>query len=255
MEILAGNDFSPEIRGRDQVIVNQKFLDTYDFTAEDVIGKDFFTYRDGTIVGVVGDVNFESLHNEVRPMVFVAMNDRATQGLVKIAGGDTPATLRKIEETWNRFKPAGMDFSLEFLDDKLDAQYKTELNMSRLMGITGLIAVITAVMGVYVIILFNSRYKTREIAIRKVNGATIGRITLQLNRGMLISLGIAMALALAPTLWFIRNWASSFAYKAGFPWWLYPAAVVLVLLIAAATVSLQSYRAATANPVESLKSE
>ena len=255
VEILAGNDFSPEIKGRDQVIVNRKFLDTYDFTAEDVIGKGFFTYRDGTIVGVVGDVNFESLHNEVRPMVFVAMNDWNTQGLVKIAGGDTPATLRQIEDVWNRFKPAGMDFSLEFLDDKLDAQYKTELNMSRLMGIMGLIAVITAVMGVYVIILFNSRYKTREIAIRKVNGATISRIIVQLNRGILIALGVATALALAPTLWFVRGWVSSFAYKAGFPWWLYPAAVVLVLLIAVATVSWQSYRAASANPVESLKSE
>ncbi len=72
---------------------------------------------------------------------------------------------------------------------------------------------------------------------------------------MLISLGVAVVLALAPTLWFVRGWVSSFAYKAAFPWWLYPAAVVLVLLIAIATVSLQSYRAASANPVNSLKSE
>ncbi len=256
VDIVAGNDFSPDIRGREQVIVNQKFLDTYDFTAEDVIGKTFDTYRqDGLIVGVAEDVNFESLHNEVRPMVFVAMNTWNNQGLVKIAGGNTPATLRQIEDTWNRFRGADSEFSLQFLDEQLDARYRRELNMSRLIGILGLIAVVTAVMGVYVIILFNSRYKTREIAIRKVNGASIGEIALGLNRGMLLSLAVAMALALAPTLWLIRGWVSSFAYRAGVPWWLYPAAGLVVLAIAVATVSWQSWRAATANPVESLKTE
>ena len=256
VRMVAGSGFSPEITSREQVIVNQKFLDTYGFTAEDVIGKTFETYRqDGLVVGVSEDVNFESLHNEVRPMVFVAMNTWNNQGLVKIAGGDTPATLRHIEETWNRFKPKNVEFSFEFLDAQLDARYKSELNMSRLIGILGLIAVVTAVMGVYVIILFNSRYKTREIAIRKVNGARIGEIALGLNRGMLIALGVATALALAPTLWFILGWVSSFAYKADVPWWLYPGAVLVVLIIATATVSWQSWRAATANPVNSLKSE
>jgi putative ABC transport system permease protein len=76
-----------------------------------------------------------------------------------------------------------------------------------------------------------------------------------LNRGMLISLGVAAVLALPPTLYFIRGWVASFAYKAPVPWWLYPAAVLLVLAIAAATVSIQSWKAATANPVNSLKSE
>ncbi|MDR2894727.1 MAG: hypothetical protein LBU97_04625, partial [Alistipes sp.] len=171
VEVVAGEDFSTEMTGKDQVIVNQKFLDTYGFTAEQVIGKEFGTYRTGVIVGVAADVNFQSLYNEIVPMVFVPMPyDWATQGLVKIGGGDTPGTIAHIEETWNRFKPEGLDFSLDFFDEQLDAQYRTELNMSRLMGILGLVAVVTAVMGVYVIILFNSRYKVREIAIRKVNG-------------------------------------------------------------------------------------
>ncbi len=124
VRMVAGSDFSPEITSREQVIVNRKFLDTYGFTAEDVIGKDFFTYRDGTIVGVSEDVNFESLHNEVRPMVFVAMNTWNNQGLIKIAGNDTPATLRQIEDVWNRFKREGSEFDLEFLDRQLDARYK-----------------------------------------------------------------------------------------------------------------------------------
>jgi putative ABC transport system permease protein len=255
VEIVAGENFSPDITGVDQVIVNQKFLDTFGFTAEDVVGKDFSTFEAGVIVGVAADVNFESLHNEVRPMIFVTLDWWATQGLVKIAGGDTPATLRFIEDTYNKFRGDGREFSLEFLDAKLDAQYKTELNMSSLMGLLGLIAVVTAVMGVYVIILFNSRYKTREIAIRKVNGASVGEVTLMLNKGLLISLAVAAVLALAPTLYFMRGWVASFAYKVAVPWWLYPVAVVMVLMVAAVTVSWQSLRAATANPVNALKSE
>ncbi|MDR2912708.1 MAG: hypothetical protein LBV38_05355 [Alistipes sp.] len=256
VEIVAGDDFSSQMTGTEQVIVNQKFLDTYGFTAEQVLGKPFQTYRDAVIVGVAADVNFQSLHNEVIPMVFVTMpNDWAIQGLVKIAGNDTAATLKLIEETWNRHKRAQQDFSLQFLDEQLDAQYRTELNMSRLMGVLGLIAVVTAVMGVYVIILFNSRYRVREIAIRKVNGATIGEIALKLNRGLLWSLGVAMALVLAPTLWFIRSWVSDFAFRAPVPWWLFPLAGLMVLLVAAVTVSWQSWKAATANPVNALKAE
>lgn len=259
VEIVAGNDFSPQpAGGRQQMIVNRKFMEAYGFTAEEVIGKTIPRGRGIEVVGVCADVNFEPLHNEVRPMAFVTttLKEYNIVASIKIAGDDTPATLKYIEETWTRFdNRQGKSFSLVFLDDALDAQYRRELNMSKLMGILALIAVITAVMGVYVIILFNSRYKTREIAIRKVNGATVGGIAMMLNRGMLMLVGIASVIAVPLTLVFITRWVEGFAYKAAVPWWLFPAGGLMVLVIAVATVSWQSYRAATANPVISLKSE
>jgi putative ABC transport system permease protein len=103
--------------------------------------------------------------------------------------------------------------------------------------------------------MFNTRYKTREIAIRKINGATVGGIALMLNRGMLLLVGVAFVVAVPLALVFIRRWVEGYAYKAAVPWWLPVGAGLIVLLIAVATVSWQSWRAATANPVNSLKSE
>ena len=118
-----------------------------------------------------------------------------------------------------------------------------------------MMAVAIAVMGVFGLIMFNTRYKTREIAIRKVNGATRAGVALMLNRNMLILVGVGFALAVPLTLVFITRWVEGFAYKAAVPWWLFPAGGLIVLAIAVATVSYQSWRAASANPVKALMSE
>jgi putative ABC transport system permease protein len=258
VKLLAGEDFSPEA-GRRQLIVNREFLRKYDFSPEDVIGKSL--EGDGVIVGVSEDVNFESLHKPIVPMVF-SIGGNGVQAFIKIAGEDVPATLAFIEKTWNAF-PAeaqrawwgAQEWSLDFLDERMDALYKRELGTSRLIAILGMMAVAIAVMGMFGLIMFNTRYKTREIAIRKVNGASVGGIALMLNRNMLILVGVGFALAVPLTLVFIMRWVEGFAYKAAIPWWLFPAGGLVVLLVAVATVSRQSWKAATANPVNALKSE
>jgi putative ABC transport system permease protein len=110
-------------------------------------------------------------------------------------------------------------------------------------------------MGVYGLIFFNARYRTREIAIRRVNGAKVGEVMTILNRAMFTQLAVAFVPATVIAWLMIRWWLDGFAYRATVPWWLFAGAGVIVLLIAVATVSLQSWRAATANPVKSLKSE
>jgi putative ABC transport system permease protein len=255
--IVAGEDFSAE-KGTRQVIFNREFLRKNNLT-DDIIGK---TFNSLTIVGIAEDVNFESLHQPIAPMSFATWGMNLDWTFLKISGDDVPATLAFIEKTWNSF-PADVrrdpwgarQWSLSFLDDELDALYKRELNTSRLIGVLGAMAVLIAVMGVFGLVMFNTRYKTREIAIRKVNGATVGGIALMLNRSMLALVGVAFVVAVPLALVFINRWVAGFAYKAAAPWWLFAGAGLLVLLIAIATVSLQSWRAATANPVRSLKTE
>ncbi len=231
------------------MIVNRELLRQYDFTETEMAEMG---------IGVTGDVNFESLHEPVKPMAFTIMPEWTNaypKIFVKITGDDVPATLDHIEKTWKSLSGSSSGVNITFLDDELDKLYRRELNTSRLIGILGLVAVVIAIMGVYGLAAFNTRYKTKEIAIRKVNGATIGGIALMLNRGMLILIGVAFALAAPLALLFINRWIAGFAYKAAVPWWLFPIAGVLVLLIAVATVSWQSWRAASANPVNALKSE
>jgi putative ABC transport system permease protein len=127
--------------------------------------------------------------------------------------------------------------------------------MARLIGLFGGIIVIIAVMGIYGLIVFNARYKAREIAIRKVNGSSIREIMLLLNRGMLAQLGVAFVLAV-PAAWYIADrWLENFAYKIGLHWSVFLLGGLIVLLITLLTVSAQSLRAASANPTKALSSE
>lgn len=253
VEIVAGENFSPD-SGLEQIILNREFMRKYDF-GEDIIGKNFSGFT--TVAGIAEDINFASLHEPIKPMAFITYNGwSAAEVFIKISGSDVPATLDFIEKTWRELAPTdGTEYSLTFLYEQIDALYKRELDTSRLIGILGAMAVAIAVMGVFGLIMLNTRYRTKEIAIRKVNGATIGGVALMLNRGMLILVGVALVVAVPLTLVFITRWVAGFAYKAPLPWWLFPAGGALVLIIAVATVSLQSWRAASANPVNSLKSE
>jgi putative ABC transport system permease protein len=127
--------------------------------------------------------------------------------------------------------------------------------MAKLIGLFGFIIVIIAVMGVYGLIAFNSRYKSKEIAIRKVNGSTIQEIILMLNRNVLIQLGIAFVIA-APFAYYItKKWLENFAYKIPIYWWVFLLGGFIVLLITLLTVSAQSYQAATQNPTKALNLE
>ena len=261
VDIVAGEEFSATAGGQ-QMIVNNEFLHKYDLTPEDVIGK---SLSEHTVRGVAENINFESLHNAIAPMAFVNLPRwTGSEMFIKITGDDVPSTLAFIEKTWNDFPEASRgyawgggarEYELSFLDEKIDALYRRELNTSQLIGILGLVAVLIAVMGVFGLVMFNTRYKTREIAIRKVNGATIGDIALMLNRNMLILVGVAFVVAVPLALVFIGRWVEGYAYRAAAPWWLFACAGGLVLMIAVATVAWQSWRAAAANPVESLKSE
>ncbi len=249
--IVAGNDFPDTEDGRTRIIFNEEFMRAYDFAPEDVIGRDYY----GEVVGVAGNVHFYSMRTPLEPMAFVMSSGFYRYGyyLVKIAGNDIPGTLAYIEETYKKFTDT--EFNYKFYDDELDALYRRESNMASLIGLFGLVTVIIAMMGVYGLIFFNTRYRTKEIAIRRVNGAETGGIVMMLNRAMFIQLGVALVAATAIAVFVIRRWLEGFAYRADVPWWLFVAAGLAVAAVSLATVSLQSWRAATVNPVKSLKSE
>jgi putative ABC transport system permease protein len=231
------------------VIVNREVLRKYDFTAGEM---------EAAGIGVADDVNFESLHNPIGPMAFTMIPEWKSaypQIFVKITGADVAATMNYIADTWQTLSGAAQAPGVSFLDDELDRLYRRELNTSRLVGILGLVAVLIVIMGVYGLAAFEARYRTREIAIRKVNGATIGGVMMMLNRGMFSLAAVAFAVVVPVTVWIVGRWMGSFAFRAQVPWWLYPAAGMIVVLVSIATVSWQSWRAATANPVKSLNIE
>ncbi len=255
VKIIEGNDFSEENpSGLEQIVFNNEFMKKYEFD-NSIIGKDFECFNKGTIVGVASDINFQSLRNPIRPMAFVILNGTNMLDFIfiKVSGENMPQNIEYIRHTWTKFSDE--EFNLTFLNSRLNDLYKNENNMAKLIGLFGIITVVIAIMGVYGLVSFNTRYKQREIAIRKVNGSTIEEIMILLNKNLLLQLFISYVIAVPIAYYIIQQWLDQFAYKAPIPWWLFLSAGMLVLVISAITVSWQSWKAVTLNPVEAIKNE
>jgi putative ABC transport system permease protein len=254
--ILYGNNFDPDdASGREKIIFNEEFLRRYEFDTG-IVGGTFPAFDEADITGIAKDVNFASLHQPVKPMAFVILNNSYFNDnfvFLKLSGGDIRSTIDYVRGVWEKHSDKPFEFS--FLDTKLDELYKNENSMAKVISVFGLIAVIIAVMGVYGLIVFNARYRAKEIAIRKVNGSTIEEIMLLLNRNVLTQLAIAFLIAVPVAYIAVGKWLENFAYKTGVYWWVFLLGGVIVLLITLLTVSAQSYKAASRNPTKALNNQ
>jgi putative ABC transport system permease protein len=263
INIVAGHDFTEDdSQGNEKLIFNWTFVKNYGLKNEDLIGKEVphsFWVPDGVteIVGVMEDFNFQSLHEYIQPMVFAVgkyyTDYMSVYMFIKTNGQNTGKTINYINETWKKFNDELPDIC--FLDETLQNLYLKENNLAKLISICGLITIIVAVMGVYGLILFNAKSKRKTIALHKVHGASITEVILMLNRGFLIQFAIAYVIAVPLAYYAVNRWLENFAYKTTIHWWVFVLGGMLVFLITVATVSWQSYKAASANPVESLKGE
>jgi putative ABC transport system permease protein len=255
MKVIDGRNFTTSDDGKSRLICNQAFLKEYEFskiTGTKMDDSDF------EIVGVIDDIHFESLHSNIKPLFFVTQSlaYHAKYGIyffIKVDGNNTLQTVESIEKIWKKLSDEPIN--LNFLDANMDKLYEKESNLAKLISIFGVIAVIIAVMGVYGLIVFNAKYKQKEIAIRKVNGSTIKEIMLMLNRNVLIQLGIAFVIAVPVAYFIVQKWLESFAYKTPVYWWVFLLGGMIILLITVITVSAQSYKAAKRNPTRALNSD
>jgi len=253
VKIIEGRNFiETDNSGKPKIIFNQEFLRKYQL--KNLVGKEFPFLQNADIVGIAKDINFESLKLPIRPMAFVVLGDSWNEWIfVKIIGENTPATIEYIRKTWEKY--SNESFKPKFLDDSLTNLYRNENNLAKLISIFGLVIIIIAIMGVYGLVVFNARYKSKEIALRKVNGASVKEIMLMLNRSVLIQLAIAFVVAVPLAYYIVHRWLEQFAYKVPIYWWVFILAGLLVLAITVIIVSWQSYKAANANPVEAIKNE
>ncbi|MFA6334157.1 MAG: ABC transporter permease [Bacteroidales bacterium] len=208
----------------------------------------------GNIIGVVKDFNFSSLKEEIEPMTFWLTNQRKYVIMLKAKTVNYTQLMKYITATAKKFDPENT-VEPKFLDDSLNKLYDKETKMARLIESVAIWCVVLALTGLFGLIIFITRDKVKEIGIRKVNGAKVGEIVSMLNRNVIIWIGIAFVIA-TPLAWYAMDkWLENFAYKTNLSWWIFALAGVLALGIALLTVSWQSWRAATRNPVEALRYE
>ncbi len=252
-----GNGFNENSKTNKDFIINKTAK--ADFSIDQLAGTRI-AYQEschGNIIGVVDDYNFESFHVPVRAAGFRCSGDCDDVIYMKINTQNLASfntTMKEVKLLWDRFSP---DFPLEyqFLDQKYEAMYIKEARFQKFLMYTTIVSLILSCLGLIGLTFFVMEQRTKEIGIRKVNGAKISEILTMLNKDFVKWVAIAFVLATPVAYYAMKKWLENFAYKTTLSWWIFALAGVLALGIALLTVSWQSWRAATRNPVEALRYE
>lgn len=206
------------------------------------------------VVGIVKDFNYKSLHNKIEPLVIVYLPKQGQYVNLKLSGSNVSSTLKKVNTIWNELAP-GFPFSYHFLDQDFDKLYKKDEQLAKAITLFSLIAIVIAALGILGLSIFMGESRIKEIGVRKVNGATIAEVMMLLNRDFLRWVAVAFVFAVPIAYYAMDKWLEGFAYKTNLSWWIFPLACLLALGIALLTVSWQSWKASTRNPVEALRNE
>lgn len=291
IEVIAGRNFSKEYateagittprdperglytRTEKSFIINESAVKEYGWTLNSAIGKEveLFTEENGTrfldvkgeIVGVVEDYHTVSLHNKIEPVIYDVAKFNYANGtysygvsvmFVKVAPGNASKAMAQLEETWSTIVP-DRPFVASYLDERLEALYRSEIQVSNIITLFAILAILIACMGLFGLSSFMAERRLKEIGIRKVFGASIQSLLVLMSMDFVKLVVVGMLIS-APIAWYIMDqWLQNFAYHIAMSPMLIIIAGLVALSIALITVSSQSIKASLANPVKTLRSE
>jgi putative ABC transport system permease protein len=258
LKIAAGRPFSREF-GTDTtqaMVINEAAAKLFGYSSPDqAIGRRFKQWgREGKIIGVIKDFHFRSLQEVIKPLTMRIEPGGSELVSVKIEGGNTKETLAAVESKWKSIMP-DRPFSYYFMDEFFDRQYRSEERFEKLFFNFAILAIFISCLGLLGLASYSTAQRTKEIGVRKVMGASISSIVELLSVDFLKLVLLAFLIASPIAYYGMYKWLEGFAYRTEIHWWIFVAAALLSTLIAFATVSFQSIRAALMNPVKSLRSE
>ncbi|MEL7588516.1 MAG: ABC transporter permease [Prolixibacteraceae bacterium] len=262
LKLVAGTNLSIGDSSR-YILVNEELARQLNFkTPDEAVGKEVTLFRNKVFIsGVVKDYHYDTFYSKIRPTFLVPDPRGVRVAGIKIAmnpGGDyadqLQRTLSYTEGTWKSVFE-NETYTYEFLDDVIRNYYTNEKNSSALISIFALITIFIACLGIYGLALYSSQQRSKEIGIRKINGAKVSEVMSMLNEDFVKWVVIAFVIATPVAYYVMNQWLEGFAYKTDLSWWIFALAGLLALGIALLTVSWQSWKAATRNPVEALRYE
>ena len=206
------------------------------------------------IVGIVKDFHFQPLREKLKPAYLYYARQLLNTLYIKISPENKMETLKFLKDKYEEMRPDNV-FSYRFFSDALNRNYVHERQQAHMFLIFTVLAIVVAMMGVLGLVALATVQRTKEIGIRKVNGAHSDRIVRMFCREYMLWVGIAFLVACPFGYLLMVHWLSNFAYQTNISWWLFPSAGLVILLITVLTVILQTWRAASRNPVESLRYE
>jgi len=260
IKILQGRNFSRQfLTDSTAIVINEaaaKFLSTKElinkklYSINDIKTKTQSQYH---IIGIMGNFNFSSLRQVVTPLAFFLGKQNGNIS-VRVNSNHIPGVLAEIKNKWKAIS-ASQPFGYSFMDEDFNKLYTTEQRTGQIFITFAILAILIACLGLFGLITYAAEQRTKEIGIRKVLGANVSQIVQMISRDFLKLVVIASLIAFPLAWWSMRKWLQDFAYRVDISWWAFALAGFITVLIAILTISVQTIRAATANPVSSLRSD
>ncbi len=262
LQIVEGRDFreSDNQNEAGSIIPNETFMQMF---PQFHVGSLMYGHVDNCeIVGVVKDFNFKSLQHAMGPIVLYNWGKEGwrsfgTMYVRTVPGADFKDVSDSIKDAICKFDPRREPdmITVSHLDKWIEDMYQSEQSLGKLITIASFVALLIAIIGIIGLVFFETQFIRKEIAVRRVNGATVDSILQMINKKYLIMAGASFVIAAPIAYYLMTVWRKGFAYQAPVPVWIFLVALIAVAAITLAVVTLQSWRAASANPVESLKNE
>ena len=255
IELKAGTSFNPLSDSTSvQVLVNETFANAME---EEILNSSAYKFQGknkSKVIGIVKDFHFESLHNQVRPIVLVPVEafPWVSKIVIKLETTEFNQVLSGLEKVWDQSYPDKI-LEYQFLDDQLDRQYKAEFRMAEVFKLFTVLAIIISCLGLFGLSTHTAQVKLKEISIRKILGASISQIIGLLSQQIYILIGIAALIASPIAYYFVDGWLQDFAYSIDISASTFLGILGLCFLMATITIGFQTIKTARTNPVDSLR--
>ncbi len=257
IDVVAGRAFSPDFPADSisSLIINEAAAKEFGYTdPNQIIGKKFQQWgREGTIVGVVKDFNYISLHSSVAPLTIRQVPYGRYLSL-RISSTNYSKAIAAIKNKWSQLAPH-RPFLYSFLDDAFNKQYIADIRFRKLFTIFSCLAIFIACLGLFGLATYSAMLRTKEIGIRKVLGAEVSTIVTLLSKDFIKLVGIAILIAIPFSWYAMRQWLNEYAYSIDVEWWVFVLAGAIALTIAIVTVGFHAFKSANNNPIKSLRTE
>jgi len=258
IKMAAGRPYSRDFPAdtAHSLIINESAARQWGYSnPQDIIGKPFRQWgKEGTVIGVVKDFNYLSLHRKIEPLALRFEPGSSRYLTINVQNINQPETITRIGKIWKELVP-NRPFLYSFLDDNFNRQYEADFNFRRLFAAFSGLALFIACLGLLGLVTYTAQQRTKEIGVRKILGASVYNLVLLLSSDFIKLLVISLCIA-TPISWMVMNkWLDNFAYHIDPKWWMFAFSGISVVCVALITVSFQTFKAAKANPVDSLRNE
>ena len=256
--IKEGRYFSQDLASDSSAcVINESAVRELGWTMETAVGSEILDFSGDqpkkiTVIGVIEDFNYESLKNQVRPLV-IQLIDVSRQLMVRYEGSPSETTA-KIETLWKEFAP-GIPLEYSFLDQDFDALFRAEMRMRDLFTVFSSLAIFIACLGLFALAAFLTEQRTKEIGIRKAMGASVPRLVLTLSKEFMVLVAVSFVLAVVPAWYFMGQWLAGFAYRIELNVLVFVLAGLMAFVVASLTIGFQAIKAAHSNAATSLRYE